>query len=47
MYNVVRFYVDGWNEMVLEGITLAEARAHCSSPESSKAGEWFDGYEES
>jgi len=45
MYNIIRFYADGRNEMVLEGVTLEEARAHCSSPESSEKGEWFDGYE--
>lgn len=36
MYNIIRFYADGSNEHLMGGFTLEEARAHCSSPESSE-----------
>lgn len=46
-YKIVRFYRDRGKkkENVKYGLTLAEAQAHCSDPESSNHKEgWFDGY---
>lgn len=42
-YSIVRFYQDGGNEVIYEGLTLEEAQDHCNDPET--AGEdWFDGF---
>ena len=46
-YRIVRYYRDEArdSEIVETGLTLGEARAHCTSPASREPGEWFDGYE--
>ena len=46
-YQIVRYYRDNTkrSKIVKTGLTLGEARAHCSSPDSREHGEWFDGYE--
>lgn len=45
-YRIQRFFEDRdkVSETVEEGLTLAEAKAHCSSPDSEGDG-WFDGFE--
>lgn len=49
-YQIVRFYFDAPREIRETDLTLAEAQAHCSRPDtschSSGPGAWFDGYEE-
>lgn len=35
LYQIVRFYEDDDWEVILTGLTLAEARAHCNDPETS------------
>lgn len=46
-YTVYRFFQDESldREVIVEGLTLEEAQAHCKDPESKGDG-WFDGYEE-
>jgi hypothetical protein len=47
-YRVIRMYKD-WDrpdKVILTGLTLEEAQAHCRRPDTRKEGEWFDGYEE-
>ncbi len=34
-YKIVRHYLKTSNRVVKRGLTLAEAKAHCSSPETS------------
>lgn len=57
MYKIVRHYYpkgrNSWgepnhrpNRTIETGLTLEEAQAHCSDPETRKEGEWFDGYTE-
>lgn len=42
---IVRFYRDSHQREVIErGLTLDEARAHCSDPTNRGDG-WFDGYD--
>lgn len=45
-YKVVRFYRDFSRDskVVLTGLTLQEAKAHCRR-EDTKGDDWFDGYE--
>lgn len=54
-YYVKRFYRDCAAEVIKEGLTLEEAREHCSNPETCSdtcsdgegdKGPWFDGYGE-
>jgi hypothetical protein len=43
MYAIVRYHRNGPSRVIKSGVTLEEARAHCSDP--STAGlDWFDGY---
>ena len=45
-YSIVRFYaphIDKENETILEGLTLEEAKAHCSSS-ATATDEYFDGF---
>jgi hypothetical protein len=43
-YKIVRYYQSGRKPKVLQtGLTLEEAKAHCSKP-STKGKGWFDGY---
>ena len=35
MYKIVRMYFEGGSRTVESGLSLEEARDHCSSPESS------------
>jgi hypothetical protein len=45
-YRIQRFYKDPdkFSETIKEGLTLAEAKEHCSDPSSEGDG-WFDGFE--
>ena len=36
-YRVVRFYFKGGHRVIMTGLTLAEARAHCGNPETSSS----------
>ncbi len=43
-YKIVRYYNDGTpNEVVKTGLSLADAKAHCSDP-STHGEHWFDGH---
>ena len=42
-YKIIRFKRDGESEVIKEGLTLAEAQAHCQSEDTEGEG-WFDGY---
>ncbi len=43
-YKIIRFKREGENEIIFEGLTLAEAQEHCQSEDTHGDG-WFDGYE--
>ena len=45
MYKIVRFYRDDDKptEVIVRGLTLAQAQAHCNRTDTSGPG-WFDGY---
>ncbi len=46
-YKIVRFYAARRpSEVVRTGLSLDEARAHCSRDDTRQPGVWFDGYEE-
>lgn len=36
-YSIIRHYRRGGSRMILTGLTLAEAQAHCSDPETSSS----------
>ena len=42
-YKIIRFFQRGKNRTVKTGLTLTEARAHCSQSDS-KGGDWYDGF---
>jgi hypothetical protein len=42
-YKIVRYYEDKPNRTVKKGVTLEDARKHCSK-KSSRGRGWFDGY---
>jgi len=37
MYKIIRMYFNGGNRTIKTGITLEQARAHCSDPETSSS----------
>ncbi len=44
-YKIIRFYrKSGRQKVIRRGMSLTEARAHCSDPSSKKDGIWFDGF---
>jgi len=48
-YKIIRFYaphLERSNRVIRRGLTLQEAQSWCRSPETRKAEEWFDGYDE-
>jgi hypothetical protein len=44
-YKIVRFRFEGSNRVIKRGLSLEEARAHCSR-EDTRGDGWFDGFEE-
>jgi hypothetical protein len=43
-YKIVRFFQDNRDtEIIAEGLSLAEAQAHCQRDDTQGEG-WFDGY---
>lgn len=44
-YKIVRFRFEGDNEVVVRGLTLEQAQAHCQRDDTHGDG-WFDGYDE-
>ena len=42
-YNIVRFYMNKPSKVIKRGLTLQEAKRHCSSPKT-KGKNWFDGF---
>lgn len=42
-YRIVRFRRDGDNEVLVRGLTLEQAQAHCQRDDTKGEG-WFDGY---
>lgn len=45
-YKIIRFNKGGPNKIVKTGLTLDEAKAHCSRADTRCEGKWFDGYTE-
>lgn len=49
IYRIVRFRFNGKPRTIRQGLTLAEAQAHCeradTSSHSTGPGAWFDGYD--
>jgi hypothetical protein len=43
-YRIIRFHEDGRPRTIRNGVTLADAQAHCSDPKTHGPG-WFDGYD--
>lgn len=44
-YKIVRFYQDDRpSEIIVRGLTLEQAQAHCQRDDTHGEG-WFDGYE--
>lgn len=44
-YKIVRFRQYGENEVIVRGLTLEQAQAHCNRDDTHGDG-WFDGYQE-
>lgn len=42
-YKIVRYRFKGENEVLVRGLTLEQAQAHCSREDTHGDG-WFDGY---
>ena len=45
-YNIIRFYANGRNSRIMyKGLSLDEAKAHCSLESTRVEGVWFEGFE--
>lgn len=44
-YKIIRYYRDEnkSSELIVEGLSLEEAKEHCNSPET-EGDDWFDGF---
>jgi len=42
-YKIIRFRQNGSNEIMRTGLTLEEAKEHCSK-KTTESQTWFDGY---
>ena len=45
LYNIIRYNMNKPNKIIKRGVTLEEARFHCSCKDT-KGDDWFDGYTE-
>ena len=47
VYRIIRFYRSDHRRprTIKNGLTLAEAQAHCQDPKTRKEGVYFDGYD--
>jgi hypothetical protein len=43
-YKIIRFKFNGNNRIIKRGLTLEEAKEHCSR-EDTHGKDWFDGFE--
>jgi len=43
MYKIIRFRINGDNEVIKSGLTLEQAQEHCQCDDTHGKG-WFDGY---
>lgn len=45
-YRIIRYYKKSYRRVTVRArVTLAEAQAHCSRPDTMRRGVWFDGYD--
>lgn len=44
-YCIIRFHRNSENEVLVRGLTLEQAQAHCQR-EDTRGEDWFDGYTE-
>lgn len=44
-YRIIRYLYVGGKRTIRSNVTLTEAQAHCSRPDTKERGVWFDGYE--
>lgn len=44
-YKIIRFFRNNGSRVVMRGLSLEEAQAHCSNPDT-RGSNWFDGYEQ-
>ena len=45
MHDIIRFYkVSGKKRLIMANVSLEKAQEWCSSPKTSKAGKYFDGF---
>ena len=45
-YKILRFHKNKPTKIIATGLTLEEAKEHCSRNDTHKWGVWFDGFKE-